>query len=123
MGKINVSVLKKLIDALLALPQPPTALLVTSDRWALCVMDILKEKGIKIPENISVAGFDDFVESKVYDPPLTTVRQPFYELGEKAFLLLRDLLRDGKTPARKTIAPLLIIRKSTARLNKKNRNK
>lgn len=123
MGKIDISVLKKLVDALLTLPQPPTALLVTSDRWALCVMDILKERGIKIPENISVAGFDDFVESKVYDPPLTTVRQPFYELGEKAFLLLRDLLRDGKAPARKTIAPLLIIRKSTARLNKKNRNK
>ncbi|OGV50994.1 MAG: hypothetical protein A2017_14040 [Lentisphaerae bacterium GWF2_44_16] len=121
MAKISVSVLGKLVDALLKLPQPPTAILVTSDRWALCVMDILKERGIKIPDNISVVGFDDFVASKVYDPPLTTVRQPFYELGMEAFSLLKDLLRDGKTQGRKTIDPFLVMRKSTARLNKKNR--
>lgn len=122
MTKVDVSVLRKLIESLLNLPQPPTAILVTSDRWALCVMDILKEKGIKIPDDISIAGFDDFVESKVYNPPLTTVRQPFYELGVETFSLLRDLLRsNGKTQGVKTIEPSFIMRKSTAPLNKKSR--
>ena len=102
------------VNRLLALEQRPAAIFVTSDRWALRVLRILKEKGLNIPGDISVAGFDDFAESKVSDPPLTTVAQPFYELGSEAVSLMKDLLREGKTRARRIIEPRLIVRESSS---------
>jgi len=114
MSTIDDDVLRQFVDELLGLPQPPTAFFVTSDRWALRVMDILKSRGVNMPDEISVVGFDDYVESKVYDPPLTTVRQPFYELGAQAFSLIKNLLGDPSRQKVRIIDPSLIMRKSTA---------
>lgn len=113
MGEADIGVLEKMVDGLLSMKEPPTAIFVTADRWALHVMDILKKRGIRIPEDLSVSSFDDYVGSRIHEPPLTTVRQPFYQLGEEAFALMCDLLKNPAQRSFRIIDPLLIVRKST----------
>jgi LacI family transcriptional regulator len=71
--------------ALLQLKQIPTAIFCASDRIAVGVYDALKEKGLTIPEDISVVGFDDQELLAAHTrPPLTTVRIPYFEMGSWA---------------------------------------
>lgn len=87
----------------------PTAVFVASDLMALGVMRALRERGLRIPQDISVIGFDDH-EFPSQFTPLTTVRQDFVQLGRQCFLGLQDPERDSL----RTISPDLIIRESTA---------
>ena len=121
-GHATDDILKESIEKLLSTQKKPTAIFVTSDLWALRIMKILQAKGINIPEDISVAGFDDYVESKVSTPSLTTVAQPFYEIGERAFLVMKRLLLEPTEKVTYKIEPNLIIRKSTASLEKSRTN-
>ncbi|MFM7013837.1 MAG: LacI family DNA-binding transcriptional regulator [Actinomycetota bacterium] len=91
-----------------------TAVFVANDRMALGLMHAMRERGISIPERLSVIGFDDLEESAYSAPPLTTLKQDFKELGLRAMKLLLDELdaRPHKTPAR--LVPKLIIRGTTA---------
>lgn len=111
--KINDDALNETLDRFFAKKAKPTALFATSDRWALQIIRVLKERGFDVPGEVSVAGFDDYAESKVSDPPLTTVAQPFYEMGEEAFLLMKKLLLSPSEKMKSIIEPSLIIRKST----------
>jgi len=96
----------------------PTGLFCASDGMAIGVIVAAKELGLRVPQDVSVFGFDDIHLAAAYDPPLTTVRQPRRRLGEQAIALLLDRL-DPKTPTKtgKTdpvIVPTeLIIRQST----------
>jgi LacI family transcriptional regulator len=75
----------------LALANPPTALLCGNDRMALGAYDAIKELGLKIPDDISVIGYDDQQEIVGYmRPPLTTMRLPYYEMGEFAVAAILD---------------------------------
>jgi LacI family transcriptional regulator len=75
--------------ALLKLKRPPTAMFCANDRVAMGAYDALKEKGFKIPEDISVVGFDDQeLLSAHARPPLTTIRIPYFEMGAWAVELL-----------------------------------
>ena len=98
------------------LPADATAVFAGNDQMALGVLRALHELGRQIPEDISVAGFDDIPEAAYFTPPLTTVRQHFDEVGRQALLALVAQL-DGalRTGTRTTIAPELIVRASTAR--------
>ncbi|MFG2575172.1 LacI family DNA-binding transcriptional regulator [Streptomyces sp. NPDC048481] len=100
---------------LLDLPAPPTAVFVCSDRMALGVYRALAERGLRIPDDISVVGFDDLPESRWTTPALTTVRQP---LAETAATALRTLVRmmDGERPegTRTELSTRLVQRSSTA---------
>ncbi|GAA2070177.1 LacI family DNA-binding transcriptional regulator [Streptomyces albiaxialis] len=82
---------------LFALDRPPTAVLACSDPMALGVCRALAELGLRVPEDVSVVGFDDLPEARWVTPALTTVRQP---LSEMAATALRQLLRvrDGGPP-------------------------
>jgi LacI family transcriptional regulator len=83
--------------ALLQLKQIPTAIFCASDRIAVGVYDALKEKGLAIPEDISVVGFDDQELLAAHTrPPLTTVRMPYFEMGSWAVDRLIKADRDGK---------------------------
>jgi LacI family transcriptional regulator len=83
--------------ALLQLKQIPTAIFCASDRIAVGVYDALKEKGLTIPEDISVVGFDDQELLAAHTrPPLTTVRIPYFEMGSWAVDRLINADRDGK---------------------------
>jgi len=91
-----------------------TAVFVANDQMALGVLRALHERGRSIPGEISIVGFDDIPEAQYFTPPLTTVRQDFGEMGRSSLRLLLDLMQSGQPPSRLTIAPELIVRRSTA---------
>ncbi len=95
------------------------AIFVANDQMALAVLNTAWDKGIRIPEDLGVAGFDDISESAYFIPPLTTVRQDFRKLGALAvrkILALKGLGSDAsKKTDHTTIPPELIIRQSTQR--------
>ncbi|MEN3281537.1 MAG: hypothetical protein V7607_2677 [Solirubrobacteraceae bacterium] len=91
-----------------------TAVFVANDQMALGVLRALHERGRSIPGEISVVGFDDIPEAQYFTPPLTTVRQDFGEMGRSSLRLLLDLMNSDQPPSRLTIAPELVVRRSTA---------
>ncbi|MQY16136.1 Ribose operon repressor [Streptomyces sp. RB5] len=94
-----------------------TGIFACSDEMALGVYDALNARGLRIPEDVSVIGFDDLPEARVMSPGLTTVRQPSTELGATAVKLLVELSRgeDGgvRPAARMELATELVVRAST----------
>lgn len=78
--------------AMLALPDPPTAIFAANDLSAMGILDTARELRISVPEELSVVGFDDVPEAAATQPPLTTVRQEMQELGGRAVAMLLDLL-------------------------------
>ena len=92
---------------------------VANDQMALGVLRALHEAGRRIPEDVSVVGFDDIPEAPYFTPPLTTVRQDFGELGSRSLRVLVRAMETfkvgGRPPAGSLIAPELIVRASTAR--------
>ncbi len=92
-----------------------TAVFCGNDTMALGVIRALTERGLRVPEDISIVGFDDVPEAGFYLPPLTTVRQDFGELGRRALRTLVDRM-SGAIPGgrRVRVAPELIVRASAA---------
>ncbi|WP_307801562.1 LacI family DNA-binding transcriptional regulator [Actinomadura violacea] len=96
-----------------------TAVFAANDPMALGLLRALREAGRRVPEEVSVVGFDDVPEAPYFAPPLTSVRQPFGEVGRHAFQLLLQRVDDpggagGGPPARRTVEPELVVRESTA---------
>jgi DNA-binding LacI/PurR family transcriptional regulator len=92
----------------------PTAIFVANDQMALGVLRALHEAGRALPGDVSVVGFDDIPEAAFFLPPLTTVRQDFTEMGERALLVMLERLLGDTEPERVVIAPELVVRASTA---------
>lgn len=93
----------------------PTALFCNSDWLASVVLRVLREMGLRVPEDVSVVGFDDAHYAQLLSPPLTTVRQPFPELGALAVeLLLEQAASDQPTPGAYVLPCDLVKRESTA---------
>lgn len=82
------------LERLLNLPVPPTALAMTNDYLALYTMNIAKDMGIRIPEDLSITGFDNLPISSLFRPKLTTISQNFSEMGQSAVKLLDRLIKD-----------------------------
>ena len=98
---------------LLRLPKPPTAIFASNDDMAAGVLIAAHELGIQIPQQLSVAGYDDTYVSRITWPRLTTVHQPSYDLAYSATDLLMQALKNGDG-ARTTRLPYqLIVREST----------
>ncbi|MCL2702563.1 MAG: LacI family transcriptional regulator [Defluviitaleaceae bacterium] len=74
----------ELAGKLFNLPNPPTAVFVMNDLMAFGVIDSLKGMGIRVPDDVSVHGFDDLLASRYFSPPLSTISLPLHEIGEKA---------------------------------------
>ena len=72
------------------LPDPPTAIFVANDMMAVGCYDALKERGLRIPEDVSVVGYDDREIAQFMRPPLTTVVLPHHEMGLQAAATLID---------------------------------
>lgn len=84
------------IDALMALSEPPTALVCGNDRLAVAVYGMLRARGLAVPERMSVAGYDDYrVISETLHPALTTMELPYHEMGREAARLMLGALRGG----------------------------
>ena len=90
----------------------PTAIVCYNDQLAIEVIGMLSKEDISVPDQISVAGFDDYQISKYIDPTLTTMIHPKREMGHTAAQLLLDML-DGKDGSSKILDSKLIIRAST----------
>jgi Zn-dependent protease with chaperone function len=86
-------------DALLRLDRPPTAIFAASDQMAFGVYEAVRRRGLRVPDDVSVVGFDDLPESRWASPPLTTVRQPLTEMG---LLAARTVLRLARGEAIET---------------------
>jgi DNA-binding LacI/PurR family transcriptional regulator len=91
------------------------AIFVANDHMALGVLRALHDRGRRVPEEVSVVGFDDTPESAYFIPALTTVRQDFQRLGQAAVQLLVDQLNSGaRSPDRVVIEPELVCRRSSS---------
>jgi LacI family transcriptional regulator len=102
-------------NRLLDLPEPPTAVFAAGDQMALGAIEALRRRGLRVPEDLSVVGFDDLPEVRWSSPPLTTVRQPLAEMGK---LAVRTVLRlaggDQPDSPRVELGTELVVRASTA---------
>jgi DNA-binding LacI/PurR family transcriptional regulator len=91
-----------------------TAVFTSNDQMALGLYHAAAERGRRIPEDLSVVGFDDIPEAAHFWPPLTTVRQDFTELGRRSIESLVSEIEGGTEPAAITLRPDLIVRSSAA---------
>jgi DNA-binding LacI/PurR family transcriptional regulator len=87
------------VATLLANPQPPTAIVGYNDWIAPAILRALTESGLRIPEDISVVGYDDLPIVRYLLPPLTSMTQPGYEIGQTGARILLDRLRPGNDSA------------------------
>ncbi len=100
-------------QALLALAVPPTAIFASNDDMAFGAMEALREQGVRVPDDMSVVGFDGIPQAALMHPPLTTVSQPLAKMGRVATQMLLDQLSDPEKPIRRIELPTeLIIRGS-----------
>jgi LacI family repressor for deo operon, udp, cdd, tsx, nupC, and nupG len=115
-GDFSVESGIRAVETLLAQDQHFTAVFCSNDEMAIGALQAIKSKGLRVPDDISIVGFDDIRFARYMDPPLTTVAQPKDELGREAMNMLIEILRGNDVPARKRILPTqLVIRGSTAR--------
>ena len=103
---------------LLRLSQPPTALVTANNQMTLGALSAIQEMGLRVPDDLSVVGFDDPEWAPLVSPPLTTLAQPTYELGVEAVrVLLNRIEGNGGTATNKLfMEPRLVIRRSTSPL-------
>ena len=91
-----------------------TAVFAANDQMALGLIRALNEVGRRVPEDVSVVGFDDLPESRYFLPALTTVRQDFHELGRRVMSILERVLDGEEQPSVDLVPTTLVVRESTA---------
>jgi len=100
----------------MALDPAVTAVFAANDQMALGLMRALHERGLSIPGDVSVVGFDDMGEAQAFWPPLTTVHQDFAEIGRRSIQALLHEIEDASRDVGTTIVPTrLVVRESTGR--------
>lgn len=103
---------------LLALSNPPTAIFLVNDIRAMNAIEVIRETGLRVPEDISILGADGMPGADTFTPPLTTIKVPFSDMGKTAVEMLMEKLKKGKTGASKIFHCDLIVRESTAPVRK-----
>jgi DNA-binding LacI/PurR family transcriptional regulator len=99
---------------LITLPNPPTALFVGNNLMAVGALAALRQHGRRVPQDVAVVGFDDLPWAEALDPPLTTVRQPAYDVGRQAMeLLLKRIAEPDRPPVTVRLMPQLVVRRSS----------
>jgi len=100
---------------LLALPEPPTAIFAYNDMMALGAIQAINERGLRVPDNIAIIGFDGIALTEHTCPPLSTVEQPIPEMSRLAITMLLDRINDRAPSESRTavVEPRLICRAST----------
>jgi LacI family transcriptional regulator, xylobiose transport system transcriptional regulator len=101
--------------ALLNLPDRPTAIFAGSDEVALGILEAARARGLRVPEDLSIVGFDDTEVARLASPPLTTVKQPLREMGAVALRTALQLAAGEKVDSHHVeLATTLIVRSSAA---------
>ena len=102
-------------EKLLDVAEPPTAIFCFNDNMAIGAMQTARARGVRIPEDLSIVGFDDLQEAEIVTPALTTIRQPLAEMGRIAVSLLMRLLDNQRLEALHVeLGTRLVVRDSTA---------
>ncbi|QBE61912.1 LacI family DNA-binding transcriptional regulator [Pseudoduganella lutea] len=119
LGNFNPVETRAATTDLLDLAEPPTAIFAANDGMALTVLEVLRARGLAVPADISVIGFDDMPLASYAQPPLTTLRQPSHDIAVRAVHRLLAMI-DGEPfdPARELIAAELVVRASTGPLRR-----
>lgn len=100
-------------QAMLDLPEPPTAIFASNDVMAMGVMDAVRNRGLRVPDDVSIVGFDDIPQASLVRPALTTINQPLEKMGRVATQKLLDLLKHPEKEADRIELPThLIVRDS-----------
>lgn len=103
----------KLTAQLLDFLNPPTAIFTGNNLLTLGALEVINRRGLRIPENIAIVGFDDVYWANSLNPPLTAVRQPGFEIGKKAMELLMKRIQSPEADAASVIFKTeLMVRKS-----------
>lgn len=101
-------------ERLLALPNPPTAIVACNDLMALGALSAVQARGLIVGREVSIVGFDDVPLAEHAYPPLTTIRQPIYQIGTMVCQMLINILRGVTLEERQIILqPSLVIRQSS----------
>jgi LacI family transcriptional regulator, repressor for deo operon, udp, cdd, tsx, nupC, and nupG len=114
-GNFSIRSGSEAADALLSQPNPPTAVFCFNDEMAMGVIITARCRGLRVPDDLSVVGFDDIRFARCVDPPLTTIAQPMREIGEGTVRLLLEILNGSQlAPVSVTLPHTLQVRASTA---------
>jgi LacI family transcriptional regulator, repressor for deo operon, udp, cdd, tsx, nupC, and nupG len=114
-GDFSIEAGERAIELLLSQGQSFTAVFCSNDEMAIGALRALSARGLRVPEDVSVVGFDDIRFARYMSPALTTVAQPKNALGREAMSMLIELLNDPDVPPRKRILSAdLVVRGSTA---------
>lgn len=100
---------------LLALSRPPTAIFCSSDATAIGAMEALQEQHVRVPDDISIIGFDDTPQASQNIPTLTTVKQPLQQIGHVATRLLLEYIEDPTLPSKTVEIPTTLIVRGSSR--------
>lgn len=115
-GAYDPEISKESARDLLAAPAPPTAVFAANDVSALATIEAADELGVRVPDDLSVVGFDNIPESVLSSPPLTTVEQPIRDMGHRAIDLLVQLIQGSPVEiSHVTLDTSLVVRHSTGR--------
>lgn len=107
------------LEQLLAQPVPPTAVFCHSDVMALGALSLAKRRGLRVPEDLSIVGFDNIALSEFCDPPLTTVSQPRFDIGREGMLLLLEQMQGRNVNSGSRLLDCeLIVRGSTQKIRR-----
>ena len=102
-------------ERLLERKHPPTAIFCFNDEMAMGVLETARRRKLRVPDDLSIVGFDDIRFARYVDPPLTTIAQPMRQIGEGTVKLLLQILQgDGGAPESVTLPHVLVVRSSTA---------
>ena len=105
---------KQAMNALLQAKTPPDAVFAVSDTLAAGAMSAIQAAGLRVPQDIAVAGFDGSELAEMVSPPLTTIAQPSRDIGRKAFSLLLEKIDDPQVPTERVMMEWqLIVRASS----------
>ena len=112
---VHLDAANRVVERLISLDDKPTAIVAVNDFTAKFIMEAALKKGISIPGELSITGFDNLWFAENLEVPLTTVEQPFYSMGERAVReLLNTSTSDEYSPKRIKLDTRIIVRKSTA---------
>ncbi len=113
-SRYDPDIAQDVADRFLALPEPPTAIIAANDVTAMRAMDAARARGLSVPYDISVVGFDDIPDASLCEPALTTVRQPLQAMGEAAMTMLLAMLDGREHEQHLRMDTQFIVRSSTA---------
>jgi LacI family repressor for deo operon, udp, cdd, tsx, nupC, and nupG len=114
-GDLMIAGGRRAVRQLMVGPEPPTAIVCGNDEMAIGAIAELRAMGLKVPDDVSIVGFDDIRYAEAMDPPLTTIAQPREELGERCFIRLLHLMDDPASESGVEIIPhRLVVRRSAA---------